>query len=173
MSNCEVLKCLKNSYENILFLLKESKLSQKQSNDLQKVIKTLKELYNSTYLKTVDNDKNDLITNACCKNCNNKLLISDNIEYSYQCEECDENFYDFETIKYKEEKKSDEKLNSSFYLQLSYDNETKEVYIGTESSSGAKYNCVTIKELVSSVNEYCNNYLNYDNELTKESDYEI
>ena len=69
--------------------------------------------------------------------------------------------YDFEIGINKE---LDESLNSSFYLQLHYDNETKEIYIGTESSSPAKYNCATIRELINDIKEYCYNYLDYGEE---------
>lgn len=172
MSDYDILKNTKNSYESILSILKNSDVSEEKSDDLQKALKTLTELYNSTYLKMVDNNKNGLVTNACCKNCSNNLLISDNIDYSYQCEECDENFYDFEAITnkswYRKDLDEDEKLNSSFYLHLDYDNKQKNIYIGTETSSGAKYNCTTIGELVSAIEGYCYNYLDYGEEYTIE-----
>lgn len=98
MSDYDILKNTKNSYESILSILKNSDISEEKSGDLHKAMKALTELYNSTYLNMADNNKNDLITNACCKNCSNNLLISDNIDYSYQCEECNENFYDFEIM---------------------------------------------------------------------------
>ena len=165
MDNLEVLKKLKISYENILDILKNRNISEELNNDLQKSASKLKELYNLTYSNMLNEE---LTTSACCKNCDSKLLISDNIEYSYQCTECDENFYDFEVIAnkewYKKSSDEDERLNSSFYLQLDYNNEEKNVYIGTESSSGAKYNCKTIGELVSSIEEYCYNYLDYGEE---------
>ena len=172
MSDYDILKNTKSSYESILSILKNSDISEEKSDDLQKAMKTLTELYNSIYLKMVDNNKNGLVTNACCKNCSNNLLISDNIDYSYQCEECDENFYDFEAITnkswYRKDSDEDEKLNSSFYLHLDYDNKQKNIYIGTESSSGAKYNCTTIGELVSAIEGYCYNYLDYGEEYTIE-----
>ena len=37
-------------------------------------------------------------TNKHCIKCGNKLLESDLKEYEYLCLECDENFYEFETI---------------------------------------------------------------------------
>lgn len=168
MSGYDILKNTKNLYESILSILKNSDISKEKSGDLHKVMKALTELYNSTYLNMADNNKNDLITNTCCKNCSNNLLISDNIDYSYQCEECNENFYDFEIMTnkswHKKNSDEDEKLNSSFYLQLDYDNEEKYVFIGTKSSSGAEYNCTTIGELVSAIEEYCYNYLDYGEE---------
>ena len=38
------------------------------------------------------------VTNKHCVKCGNKLLVSDLKEYKYLCLECDENFYDFETL---------------------------------------------------------------------------
>ena len=37
-------------------------------------------------------------TNRHCIKCENKLLVSDLKEYKYLCLECDENFYEFETL---------------------------------------------------------------------------
>ena len=34
-----------------------------------------------------------------CRNCYKRLKISDIMGYSYVCLNCDENFYDFETLK--------------------------------------------------------------------------
>ena len=36
--------------------------------------------------------------NRYCRKCGQQLLISDLKEYKYLCLECDENFYEFETI---------------------------------------------------------------------------
>ena len=36
--------------------------------------------------------------NKHCIKCGNKLLVSDLKEYKYLCLECDENFYEFETL---------------------------------------------------------------------------
>ena len=87
------------------------------------------------------------------------------INYSYQCTECDENYYDFEVdtnkVWYKKDLEEDKQLNSSFDLQLNYDYEDKTVYIGTENSSGAKYKCNNIEQLINSIETYCYNYLNY------------
>ena len=127
-------------------------------------------MYSGAYSNIKNNElkKEQLITDACCKNCNNQLLVSDNIDYSYQCEECDENFYDFEAISdsvwYREEKKEHLELPSSFNLDISFDKDNEIVYIGTESSSGAKYNCSNADEFIKDVEMYCNNYLTYEEE---------
>lgn len=37
-------------------------------------------------------------TNKKCFRCGSQLLVSDLKEYKYLCLECDENFYEFETL---------------------------------------------------------------------------
>ena len=120
MNNYDILKNLKSSYENIQSILRDSNIIKSQTYNLQIVLELIKKIYDSTYLSTLNNDKSALQTNAYCKNCNSCLLISDNIDYSYLCEECDENFYEFEVINDKKIdkpiSKKDEKFNSSFYF---------------------------------------------------------
>lgn len=164
MSNYEILKNTKNSYESILELLQNTDVSFEDNEILKKSLDSLEKIYNLAYSNMLK-EKENLKTDACCKNCQNDLLISDNINYSYQCTECDENYYDFETdvnkVWYKKDLEEDKKLNSSFYLELDYDYEDKTVYIGTECSSGAKYKCNNIGQLMSSIETYCYNYLDY------------
>ena len=125
----------------------------------------LKKLYNTTYedIKKNEKEKVKLITSACCNNCDTNLLISDNIDYSYQCESCDENFYDFEVTSaenlHKEEEKVIKEIPSSFEIELIYDKDEEMVYIGTENSSGLKYECKNIKELSNIIEEYCDNLM--------------
>lgn len=163
MNNIEILRETKNSYENISDILNNNNISDKSSHNLQKALIELKEIYNLTHSNMLSEE---LITDACCKNCNTKLLISDNIEYSYQCTECDENFYDFEvnedTVWYKKDNQEKKKLNSSFSLQLSYDEDEKNVYIATESGSGAKYHCESVEELINKFKDYCYDYLDLE-----------
>lgn len=163
MDNLEILKKSKISYENILDLLKNRNISEELSEDLQRAASNLKDLYDLTYSNMLNGE---LTTATCCRNCDNNLLISDNIDYSYQCAECDENYYDFEVdediVWYKRNDKEDKKLNSSFYLELSYDNDEKNVIIGTESSSGAKYNCESVEELINNIKNYCYDYLDLE-----------
>lgn len=70
----------------------------------------------------------------------------------------DYDYFDDETIKPMEE---DKKLNSSFNLQVSYNDKDKIVYIGTENSSGVKYKCDSIKQLINSIENYSYDYLDY------------
>ncbi len=163
MNELEILKITKNSYEDMNKLLKNANISKEESNKLEKSMNALKNIYNSTYSKIFNH--NELITNECCKNCNNNLLVSDNIDYSYQCVECDENYYDFEVdtnnVWYKKGKEENKKINSSFCLELDYDNKDKTIFIGTETGAGAKCKCNTIGELIDSIKFYCYNYLDY------------
>lgn len=163
MNKLELLKKQKNLYENILEVLKSGYINNNLSNSLEHSLDELKEVYNMTYS---DISEKELKTEACCKNCNNNLLISDNVEYSYQCTECDENFYDFEVdekiVWYKKNDEGDRKLKSSFYLDISFDKEENDVCIGTDSSSGANYECSSIDELIKSIKDYCYSYLEYE-----------
>lgn len=93
MNNLKILGKTKISYENIIEIIQNNDINNKLNNSLHIIKNNLKDLYNQTYSNMLNEE---LTTDACCRNCNNNLLISDNIEYSYQCTECDENFYDFE-----------------------------------------------------------------------------
>lgn len=64
---------------------------------------------------------------------------------------------------------NDLKFNSSFDLELCYDGLKKLLYIGTETSSGAKYKCNNYNDFQNAIKDYCDNYLTFDNE----DDYEI
>lgn len=69
---------------------------------------------------------------------------------------------DLENVDYKEYPYP--KMKDDFTLQIDYNNNDNSVIIGTESSSGEKYYCSDIKELKNSINEYVDNYIDYDNE---------
>lgn len=101
------VKVGKNVDKHIMDMEKD--LSNVEANELEKMSSILEKIYNYAYTNLNLFGKKQLRTEACCKNCNNKLFISNDIDYSYQCSECDENFYDFEVISnstwYKEEKK--------------------------------------------------------------------
>ena len=61
------------------------------------------------------------------------------------------------------------RLEEDFDLQISFDKEEQLVYIGTETSSGAKYDCKNIEDLKKAINEYIDDYvIPYD----KDNDYE-
>jgi len=160
----ELLKEIKVAYQRI-----ENMLDNIENNDfkyfkvLNNIKNEIKNLYNITYEKMQNKEKEKLITSACCKNCCNNLLISDNIEYSYQCIKCDENFYDFETISeelwYKEKGKVTKELPSSFNIQIVYDKTKDLIHIGTDSSSGIKCKCKNIEDLIENIESYCNDFI--------------
>lgn len=166
MSNYETLRESKVAYNYIDDILQNSEIRMDTNTveELKNAMDILDDLYSAAYSNLSDpNRKKQLITDACCKNCDTSLLISDNINYSYQCEKCDENFYDFEAITdnvwYRDEKKNHNELNDDFDLQVAFDKEQKLVYIGTENSSGVKYACENMDELLKDVEMYCDNYL--------------
>ena len=69
---------------------------------------------------------------------------------------------DLENVDYKEYPYP--KIKDDFILQVDYDKDDNAVIIGTETSSGAKYYCSNTEDLKNSINEYIDNYINYDNE---------
>ena len=168
MSDYETLRETKVAYNYIKDILEnsETRMDNITTSELYNSLDALKDLYRVVYIN-LENDKNrkeQLITDACCKNCSCKLLVSDNIDYSYQCEECDENFYDFEVISngcwYKDEKKEHKTLPSSFNLQITFNKEKDELYISNESRSGVIYSCTNVDELLKNIEMYSNEYLN-------------
>lgn len=166
ISDYEVLREAKIAYEYINNILKNSKIKLDDNiiNSLENTMNGLSIIYSNAHLNLEHPDKEEqLLTDACCKNCDNKLYISENIDYSYQCLECDENFYDFETnnnkVWYENKEKENAKFLSSFNLNIEYDKNEKMVYIGSENSSGCNYPCHNLNDFYESVESYCNNYL--------------
>lgn len=51
------------------------------------------------------------------------------------------------------------RLEDDLDLEISFSKEEQLVYIGTETSSGAKYNCETIEDLKKAINEYVDDYV--------------
>ena len=176
MNNFETLRETKVAYNYINDILKNSeiRMDTESVKEMKNALDILDMIYSGAYSNIKNNDlrKEQLKTDACCKNCHNHLLVSDNIDYSYQCEECDENFYDFETITdnvwYKDEKKKHLQLPSSFYLEAEFDKDNKRIWISTENSSGAEYDCENADDFAKAMEIYCNNYLTYDYEKEDE-----
>lgn len=171
MSDFETMRESKVAYDYINDILENSevRMDSVTSKELENSLEILENIYSVAYSCLESSDrKHQLLTDACCKNCNNNLLISENIKYSYQCLDCDENFYDFEVLGdnvwYKDKRKEHLALPSSFNLEIRFDKEKKMFYIGTESSSGTKYGCTNMDEFFKGVELYCNNYLNYNEE---------
>lgn len=175
MSNYETMRETKVAYNYISDILENSeiRMDTETAKELENSLDILNDLYDAVYSSLKSSDReHQLLTDACCKNCNNQLLISDNIKYSYQCLECDENFFDFEVIGdnvwYKDDKKEHLPLPNSFSINVDYDKEDETVWIGFESGAGAKYHCENADDFAKAMEFYCNNYLTYDKELENE-----
>jgi len=170
MNNYEILKSTKITHNNIDYIINNisEELDENKINELNNIKNILDNLYDIVYQKLQKQNKEQLMTDACCKDCNNNLLISDNIDYSYQCLNCDENYYDFEAITdrvwYEEEKREELNLPSSFYLDVCFDKDEELLYVATENSSGAKYKCNNTKDFIKNMESYCLDYLTYEEE---------
>ena len=173
MNNYEVLKETKIIYEYINDLLTNGnfEINDDKLNQLEQIKYLVQEMYENTYNLMYKDSKEyeELKTNLSCPCCTNNVLISDLIDYAYVCDRCDENYYlcegDLNHEWYFEDRK-DEKLEEDFNLEISYDADKLNIIIGTESSSGAEYECRNISDLRKAITSYAYNYINYDKEET-------
>ena len=92
MSNIEMLKLLKNTNENLEKIKDLYITTFKEDNKIDSVLNVLYDVYENTYEKAIKRKEN-IKTKAICPRCGKELNISDIIDYSYFCENCDENFY--------------------------------------------------------------------------------
>ena len=53
-------------------------------------------------------------------------------------------------------------IEDDFMLEICFDKEENILVIGTESSSGAKYNCKTLEDLEEAFKDYINNYIDIE-----------
>ncbi len=53
-------------------------------------------------------------------------------------------------------------IKDDIELEIVFSKEEKTVYIGTPSSSGAKYKCETIGDLKNSIESYIESYIDYE-----------
>ncbi len=173
----EILKYTKRAYNDFQKVLNNNE-NTLIANLLTKIFAEFEKQYNDIYKLFEKNEKAKemLVLDNCCNNCHNKLLVSDNIDYTYQCEQCDENFYDFETFEddrwFDDEEESIE-LDSSFNVTIDYDKNLKTIWIGSENGSGAKYHCNNIRDLINNIEKYFfNNYLNNEKEKDGEITYD-
>lgn len=123
MSDYETLRECKIAYEILLNLLKDCPIVSdddvKTRNELSNTLNTLADIYSNAWELISENidTYSQLKTNSIDKE-GHKLIISDLIDYSYLCESCNENYYDFEVISenvwYKDEKEGNLELPSSF-----------------------------------------------------------
>ena len=100
ISDYETLKKAKISYEGINDILKFSniRMDTETVKELDNAVNILKDLYEIVYSTIKNNPKEhiDLQLGTKCPDCNDNLCISDLADYSYLCQSCDKNFYDFE-----------------------------------------------------------------------------
>ena len=100
ISDYETLKKAKISYEGINDILKFSniRMDTETVKELDNAVNILKDLYEMVYSTIKNNPKEhiDLQLGTKCPDCNDNLCISDLADYSYLCQSCDKNFYDFE-----------------------------------------------------------------------------
>ncbi len=66
-----------------------------------------------------------------------------------------------------------QELKDSFDLEISFDKDTNDIIIGTETSSGARYNCKTIEDLKTAFNDYVDNYVELENVKSEEKNMEV
>lgn len=171
LDNYEKLKETKIIYEYLNDLLTNGnfEIPEDYENALKTTMSAMAEMYNNTHSLMYKDSKEyeQLKTNLPCPCCDKDVIISDLIPYAYVCDKCDENYYLCEgdlNYEWYFEDKSDEKLEEDFDLDLSYDAEEKNVIIGTETSSGAEYECRNIADLKKAIASYAYNYLNYEND---------
>ncbi len=177
MNDYETMREAKVAYNYINDILENSevRMDSETAKELENSLEILGYIYSAAHscLESPDRE-HQLLTDACCKNCNNNLFISENIEYSYQCLDCDENFYDFETngdnVWYDDKTKEHLPLSNSFNINVEYDKNEKTVWIGSEDGSGATYHCKNADDFAKNMEFYCNNYLSYDEELEVENE---
>lgn len=100
ISNYETLRKAKASYEYINDILKFSntRMDTETSKELNNAADILKDLYEIVYsnMKNDPKERIDLQLNIKCPDCDDNLCISDIVDYSYLCQNCDKNFHDFE-----------------------------------------------------------------------------
>ena len=167
MTYYETLKESKIVYEYLIDILDNADIQLLDNNQgkIKEFLTVISDIYENAYSQTKEYNKNDLMTVCNCPKCQNKLLISDLIDYTYLCDNCDENYYYIEVEnnnKWYLTNDNNENLNKSFNIGLSYNNATKKLYIGTEDSSGAKYVCNDIDDIKEAVSDYIFEYINYD-----------
>ncbi len=169
MNNYEIIKECKiiHEYINDIITNSEQELDDISFKNIKTTLDIFDKMYSHVYEKTKEKEPEQLKINCPCPHCNNNVNISDVIDYAYVCEDCDENYYLGEGdlgFAWWEEDFDPVLLKNDFYLQLSFDVKEGNVIIGTESSSGAEYNCKTTKDLRNAIESYACNYLDYEEE---------
>ena len=100
INNYETLRKTKTSYEYINDILKFSntRMDAETSKELNNATDILKDLYEIVYstMKNDSKERIDLQLDIKCPDCDDNLCISDIVDYSYLCQNCNKNFYDYE-----------------------------------------------------------------------------
>ena len=63
------------------------------------------------------------------------------------------------------------KIKESFNITIDFDKEEKNVYISTESSSGATYSCETTEDLNIALKTYISNYVEVENDNSNKKNF--
>lgn len=98
MSEYEIIKECKQAYELLNDLMENSEIASDHDLESMRLCTyRLSSIYSNAYHMMSENKKEyELLKTdgfVRCPHCNNKLLISDLIDYAYVCKECDENMY--------------------------------------------------------------------------------
>lgn len=173
MDNYEKLRESKLIYEYINDLLENGnfEIPEEDEYSLNATMGIMANIYINTHIMMKD-DKEEielLKTDLSCPCCFENLMISDLISYGYVCEKCDEKYYLCEgdlNYEWYFKDKYKNKLKEDVLLEISYDKNTNNVIIGTDTSSGVKYECKNVSDLASSVECYAKSYLTYDDKET-------
>ena len=64
-------------------------------------------------------------------------------------------------------------LKEDFLLEINFDRDKGNVIIGTDSSSGAKYDCKTIEDLKNAFNNYIESYIELENVKSEDKNMEV
>ena len=103
MKNIDILKKLKESYDNLSDVILNSDYEIEFDNVevLNKSLNIMSTLYENIWdkIKEDSDEREELKTDCKCPHCERKTVVSDLIDYSYLCTDCDENFYYCECIK--------------------------------------------------------------------------
>lgn len=166
ISDIETLRKSKIAYDYIDDIIKYSNIRMDKDtvNELINSMDILKTLYEVTYSYIRDTNEEELQTNIDCKNCDEKVLISDNLEYSYLCEKCEENFYAVELGYDKSWTEYDDikciKTNpNTIDVIIKYNSDSNILHIGNEYSSGEVYRCFNANEILDIIHDYCKDSL--------------
>lgn len=72
-------------------------------------------------------------------------------------------YNDLETTDYHEYPSS--KIKDNFEIVLEFDKDEKNIVISCDDSTGVNYNCVDYEDLTIALQDYINNYIDYEKEI--------